>query len=350
MGKANRGSSPRKAINFGEILPEDWNKPGDKCFVRAFSMAGVARRGLSPPVHVVLGDVCVLMAWLALPRLSIDGGFEIRPDGKLNFELTSADKDSRHPAGPVALFIVSPALSATPREALIRADDVIAQLTTLGSLFLAFEHVEDYWINYPGNGLSGAAKVILDTTWWDTPVVSSDAQEKWKLVQQAIADSEEPDRLWLSLRWIDEAKRSTGTDAFLKLWFALEILTASTDDKVVSRINRALRAAYEIDQSEVGPEFAIGRIFGLRGKVVHHGLKVDLSGRFLNYLAGVYIDLLVSMLGFQVPGRANASRDEAGGIDNLLPFVIGGRSEKAVAEEAAKTEQEHQQGVDTRPK
>ncbi|HEX5762813.1 MAG TPA: hypothetical protein VFY04_06800 [Solirubrobacterales bacterium] len=326
------------------MLPKGWIAQGGDAFVRAFSMVGIAQRDLSPPIQLVFDDVCVLMMWTALPRLAVENALEIRSNGEVIVNLNTPDGAASHAEGPVALFVAHPDLSENAGKATIRTEEVIAQITTLGSLLLAFEHLEDYWIKFPGGALSGASRVILDTTWWEEPNLSKNARDGWQLAQAAIASSAEPDRLHLSLRWLDEAKRSEATDALLKLWFALEILTGTSDRKAVARIDRALSAAYEISREQVSSQFGIGRIFGLRSKIVHHGLKVHVPGPLLNYVAGIYVDLLVSLLGFQLAGRARARCEEAGGIDNLLPSVVGGRAEEKNAERAAEKDQEHDDG------
>lgn len=336
MASANKRSPRRRPITTAEILPEAWlHSPGGQAFVRAFSMVGVAQSDLSPPPRVLFGDVCVFMMWAGLPRLAIENAFEIQPNGEVVMALNTSNGKDSHPEGPVALFIAHPDLSEDVDSALSRIEEVVGQLTTHGGLFLAFEHLEDYWMKLSEDRLSGAHRVILDNTWWEAPDLSEDAQKKWLLLHQAVAAAKEPDRLRLSLRWVDEAKRSpAGTDGFLKLWFALEILTGSSGKNTVSRINAALRTTYEMSQSEVSRGFAVGRIFGLRSQIVHHGLKVSLAGPFLTYVAGMYLDILVSLLGFQPSERAREIRDEVGGIDNLLPAVVAGRSEETTPQEA----------------
>ena len=43
--------------------------------------------------------------------------------------------------------------------------------------------------------------------------------------------------------------------------------------------------------------FRMGRLYGLRGEVVHHGLQPPIDGRLLKYLAAVYCDVLRHELG-----------------------------------------------------
>ena len=59
-----------------------------------------------------------------------------------------------------------------------------------------------------------------------------------------------------------------------------------------------------------------------------------MTPQFLLYLGGVYVDLLVATVGGDPAWRAQAALDEAGGIRNVLPAVVGGRAEEAAAEEA----------------
>lgn len=108
-------------------------------------------------------------------------------------------------------------------------------------------------------------------------------------------------RLALSLRWLEAAARDSDVDAVLKYWVALETL-AMPDDTNIRPINEALKRVYQKPMGEVQATFGVGRIFGLRGRIVHHGAIVPIDQKLLHYLEALYADVLLDYLG-QPPER-----------------------------------------------
>ena len=142
--------------------------------------------------------------------------------------------------------------------------------------------------------------------------------------------SSERERIALSLRWYEEATRDDGVDVLLKLWFALETL-AMPDTTDIRPIRDGLASIYGTSPADAGQRYGISRIFGLRSRIVHEGLRIEVPPLLLAYIRAVYVDLLVAKLGFAPSNLAGTALDEAGGIDNLLPAVVGGRAEETQA-------------------
>jgi hypothetical protein len=282
-------------------------------------MLGVPLSDLSPPFAVELGNVCVLFAWLELPRLKVESEYEPRPDGQIQITVRS-NEGTVHPAAPNALFLA--AVESADARGLAAVQQAIHEtvgvLSAFESMTLVFHHVENYWLSFSDGKLSAAASLLVDPLWFYAATLDEAARHRWQLAFTAITSSSEAERIRLSLRWFDEAKRSRGVDAFLKFWFALETL-AMPDTTDISSIRSLLTAIYGLAGSQTEARFGIGRLFGLRSRIVHNGLRIELQPHLLSYMGGIYLDLLVHTLGFSAPKRAQAALDEAGGLAKVLP-------------------------------
>jgi hypothetical protein len=87
-----------------------------------------------------------------------------------------------------------------------------------------------------------------------------------------------------------------GVFAFLKCWIAIETL-AMPDGTNIRPAILTLAAAYNMSEAEARDFFAIGRLFSLRGDIVHRGLTPRMDQYLLAYIEGVYVDLLAQVLG-----------------------------------------------------
>lgn len=63
---------------------------------------------------------------------------------------------------------------------------------------------------------------------------------------------------------------SFGVDAFLKYWIAIEII-AMPDSSNIKHLIEILADIYEIRKEDAKKNFGVGKIFGFRSKIVHHG-------------------------------------------------------------------------------
>ena len=310
-----------------ELLPEGWRGADGDGLAIAYRILGVARASVVPPFAVELDDVCVLIALLELPRLTVRSTLSHDDDGQIQVSLGTGDGERREPSATSLFITPLPDGEDGLDKARNRIHGTVGLLSAVAGKLLVHEHVEDYRVSFATGMLAPTSTLVADTTWWDDVDTSEEARQRWGLAAAAISSCAHRQRLELSLRWYDEAKRERGVDAFLKFWFALETL-AMPDTTNVAPIRTTLRHIYP-DSQDVEQEFGIGRVFGLRSKVVHDGARVDVSTRLLGYLGGLYVDLLVAALGFESPGRARTALAEAGGLQNVVPSIVGGRSEQA---------------------
>lgn len=92
-------------------------------------------------------------------------------------------------------------------------------------------------------------------------------------------------------------------DAYLKNWFALETL-GMPDTSDVRPLNDSLARAYAIPLKEAESRFAVGRLFGLRSRIVHDGQIVPIHARLLDYIAAIFVDVLFERLNVAAERRA----------------------------------------------
>ena len=124
-------------------------------------------------------------------------------------------------------------------------------------------------------------------------------------------------RVDLSLQWLFRASETSGVTGFLMYWFALEALAMSGAQKLDDLHDR-LAEIYQLDRNEVKARFRIGRLYGIRGDIVHQGLHPEIHTRVLDFMRSLYWDLLLRTLGLgahQAAGRMLAAQD----IDAWFP-------------------------------
>jgi hypothetical protein len=107
----------------------------------------------------------------------------------------------------------------------------------------------------------------------------------------------------LALHWFHLAMRDRGVDAFLKRWIALETL-AMPDGTNIRPVNEALASAYGISYEEARDTYAVGRLAGLRARIVHHGEPLPIHSKLELYFDAVFYDVLMQLLGEPCDGRA----------------------------------------------
>ena len=88
--------------------------------------------------------------------------------------------------------------------------------------------------------------------------------------------------------------RKHGIDSFLSFWIAIE--TLAMDDTDIRPINETLARVYQVSVQEASKQFGVGRVFGLRSKIVHHGHIASIHAKLKLYLEALYSDLLFAEL------------------------------------------------------
>ena len=90
-------------------------------------------------------------------------------------------------------------------------------------------------------------------------------------------------------------------------------------------INEHLAQSYGLPYNEVVREFLVGRLFGFRGEIVHGESRRPVPGDVLSYIAAIYIDVLLQILGLPPEQRARTEYRETGGkVGAFLAVAMNG--------------------------
>jgi hypothetical protein len=118
-------------------------------------------------------------------------------------------------------------------------------------------------------------------------------------------------RLGLAFHWYEKALKDSGRDAFLKSWIALEVL-AMPDSTNIRPINEALARTYGKTIDETIKTFVVGRIFGLRSRIVHDGEVLPIKFVLEEYIQAIFADVLCDMLQITPYYQAEVIRNKNG--------------------------------------
>ncbi|MBD0325807.1 MAG: hypothetical protein ICV68_05215, partial [Pyrinomonadaceae bacterium] len=114
----------------------------------------------------------------------------------------------------------------------------------------------------------------------------------------------------LSLRWFESALYGKGgIDAYLKYWFAIETLGMPSTTNIRPLVE-SLSRAYGISHEEAQQKFSIGRLFGLRSRIVHEGQIISVHQNLTKYIEALYVDVLLEHLGLASEHRAEDVIDD----------------------------------------
>jgi hypothetical protein len=104
----------------------------------------------------------------------------------------------------------------------------------------------------------------------------------------------------------------------VKFWIAVETLAMPNSTNILP-IFESLARAYGIPLSDAKTRFPIGRLFNLRGRIVHRGEMLELPGAVLGYMSALFFDLLSELLLQPNEGRLAESLSTYPPPEKLIP-------------------------------
>ena len=186
------------------------------------------------------------------------------------------------------------------------------KISTAAGLFAAFngrnivyERLFDNIIEMSDGRTSTFSPVFENPMWFTSPDLCDSRLNIISKADKAITTLPEPDRnrIYLSLRWFEQALYESGIDAYLKYWISLETLVMP-DTTNIRPLNESLSRAYNLSYEAIRDRFAIGKLFGLRCRIVHDGQLVPIHADLLRYMEALYADALLVHLGIPCDRRA----------------------------------------------
>jgi len=158
---------------------------------------------------------------------------------------------------------------------------------------------------YKGGQISFYSHVFENPSWFAKPDISNSRLEIISKANKTISSlpEHERNRVCLSLRWFEQALFDNGVNAFLKYWIALETISMPNTTNIqplVEILSRAYNLSYEVAKES----FAIGKLFGLRARIVHGGHIISIHAQLIRYMEALYSDILQTHLGLSCEQRA----------------------------------------------
>ena len=220
-----------------------------------------------------------------------------------------------------------PGVDNAARERLIVARGAIVAVLGRNA---AFEELFEVQLQFDDRGNSRLDRLTsgrLSPRSFDSPKLDGNSAKSARQVVDQIQslDVDTKNRLALALRWYLLAQRhplsknETNVDVFISYWIALESLAGPTE--AVPALRKALTEIHSLhsmsNQQLEDSLFPVGRIFRLRGRIVHHGEVPEIGYELLNLMDNLFVDVLLHTLGLPSASKTAAYLD--GSAVNLLP-------------------------------
>lgn len=286
-------------FNWRELVPGDWGYPElsvlECQLYRVFFLPNEVPDGAAD-----VGNVRIQLFRGVLPPFSqIRSTFMPWTSGGLGLHYERVPGSDGEGTGEEGTYLIL--LTPRPREAeeegragaLQRLRQTVGVMRLLFGRNIAFEPVfaAQLTITDGGEEFTGAWN-ITPNAYPPPTFATEDVKTIAAITGAAVADS----RLALALRWANRAAELESEDAFLAWWIAIEVV--GMPDTNVRPVRESLAAGYDVDVAKAEERFRIGRLYGLRSALVHHG---EIRGRvglgLLDYLRAVVADLVLAQVG-----------------------------------------------------
>jgi Apea-like HEPN len=295
----------------GLILPE-WST--NEILVTGYQI--VQAQAMTDGHDVRLGDIRVLIGRFALEYFTAESWVVTEVDAD-NFQVSVGPVQRiKSPVGTYMLVV-------TPNgpDAATRSQAAAALAATVIGGVLIYREVYTNIFSSVGAGTQIKGPIFQPPKNFPLPVLSREVVQRYKTAYQQFQSSTERSRIELSLSWFKEAHSSFDENAFLRYWLAIETL-AMPNTTNIADANTILAQAYGVSIQQIQEDIEFGRLFGLRGSIVHNGLRSSIDPRLLNYIAAVYADLLEAILGLPCMRRALSQKAAIGAsISAIIPHI-----------------------------
>lgn len=302
MVDANDGLTQR-TVAFHDLVPPEWVPAEDsELWTAAYRVlrAPVTAFPPDPPIFD-FGDVRAVVLWgtlhyldTAAIRMSLTDAHQWQVDSK-----DATEKDT--PESRYVVFLTRLIGDSDEPRALAAVAAARGLMIALNGRNMAWDCVYE---NIVRRGqITGFSRSWENPLVFKVPDLTAQGVERISRVAAAYRASSDTTRarLALSLRWLESAMGESGVDAVVKFWVALETL-AMPDTANIRPVNDSLQRAYQMPMGEVQTRFGVGRVAGLRSRIVHEGAIVSIHQNLIRYLEALYTDVLLDQLG-QPPER-----------------------------------------------
>lgn len=308
------GASPEGLSQLGlnEILPTAWGFDDSKCavWVPGFRVFLAPSANFAPNPAFVDFDGIRVVRILGTWPFQTGGELRIgnwRGAGPVEFLVSASQPGSF--VGALFVVLVRAEVEWGPEEPTNR--QVVETLEGAARAALghniAYDRAFDY-VLAPGNPIqfSAVSDSVVNPASFPEPGVGEGDLNGLSAFIDALSTLPEPTerrRIELGIRWFNEASDRSGIDAFLRFWIAIEVFKMP-DSSNISPVHSALAEIYDVDLQQAQEEFAVGRVFRLRGAILHDGYRPALPADVESYVRALAVDMVHHSLGLPVPRAA----------------------------------------------
>lgn len=287
---------------MGALAQQTWFKDRDKSSIFVAAYRALHADNIQLKTGAVIFDFDRVRAILAYGILNyIDpSGTKIKFDSESNATIEISIENAKTEEGSHLILITPYDLDGVPgneAEARSRIKSTVGLLTALHGRNIAYRVVFENVVGVGDDKTTVVSPIFENPNWFPKVDMAADKIALTSIVGQKVALLEEArrTRIELSLRWFENALYDMGVDAFLKYWIAIETL-GMPDTSDIRPLNELPSAAYSVSSDDVKHLFKIGRIFGLRSRIVHDGQIIPFHAQLGRYVEALYVDLLLAIL------------------------------------------------------
>jgi hypothetical protein len=286
-------------FKWTDLVPSDWfKKPAES----SVWMAGY-RIFKVPPELLASGpkiiDLAKVRAILVFGKMTYQDSSQVEIEfiSENQWRVNAGSFGQRETPEGAYLLLMSPfdTDGVTGHEASTRQTIAlyVGLLATLFGRNIVYRRLFDNIVQCGKEQVSSFNRAVENPLWFPAPIIDDTHLAELTAADARIASLADQDkqRIQLSLRWFESAVFDNGVDAFLKCWIALETL-GMPDTTNIRPLNETLAGAYGISVDEARDRFGIGKLFGLRSRIVHDGVFVTIGGEFQKYTEAIFIDVL----------------------------------------------------------
>lgn len=286
-----------KRHSLRDAVPREWLASHDHAWLTLYSIAMGTEREFKLAKRVELPGALVLAFWGSMTYLDPSTlTLRFSPEGEIIAEGAISQRDSGLGAWLAVLQPCNTEAPSNEYDLKVKASVLTALLIGLTTRNYAYSKVAENCVSLTADQATAATSPILGPHGYDKPLrLRLDAFGAAASLLAQMPDSERR-RIELSLHWYDKALRSIGVDSFLNNWIAVETL-AMPDTSNVRPVNERLAAIYGMSYSDAAERFGVGKLLGLRSRIVHDGEDLTVHAQLADYMNLLYEDLLHAFLG-----------------------------------------------------
>jgi len=324
FSKLHLNDMPQESIRLIDLAPQDWFscKETSSIWVSCYRVFRVSPDSLAASGNISLPWAIALPLWGQVHYTDVSQA-KIVHITEEEWEFDASQIQEKNTLEGAYIILIAPyAVDGHKRpETEVRQvlQETVALFMAMNGRNAAFELMFDNILPMTGENTMVISPVVENPLCFPAPDFSSmrllDIQNVAKAIE--CLPLEERNRIKLSLRWLESAMRKHGVDSFLSFWIALETLAMDTTD--IRAINQSLAKAYGVSIQDASQRFGVGRIFGLRSQIVHHGNIAAIHQNLEQYLEALYTDLLLAELHLPSEHKAQLVLSDPG--FDLLSYV-----------------------------